>query len=257
MSGFSGAPSLLTPALGALGSLPVLALADEAGLNSESVLGQWAIVSQTTPPGYSSALTQLQSGNVSGAISSALSTLQGSASVITFDSAVSISYEQEYSICYYPVEGGSFQSYNKVVRPYALKMTIALSGLMNANNIISAAESGSIGGAFSALTGTSARTKFLNQIQTALESLSLVNVVTPEMTYKNLNLVHQDYDRSAAQGAKLLKVDLWFEQVLVSASTTFSNVASATSANPSSTGSVNTSAPTVGQAQTVATDGAQ
>ena len=257
MSGFSGAPSLLTPALGALGSLPVLALADEAGLNSESVLGQWAIVSQTTPPGYSSALTQLQSGNVSGAISSALSTLQGATSVITFDSAVSVSYEQEYQTLDYPIEGGSFQSYNKVVKPFTLKMTIALSGLMNANNIISAVESGSIGGAFSALTGTSARTKFLNQITAAQASLAPLNVVTPDMVYKNMTIVHQDYDRSATQGAKLLQVNLWLEQIITTALATFSNVASATSAGQINGGQANPSSPTTAQTQLVTSDGAQ
>lgn len=248
MSG-SGAPTLLNPALGAIGSTQLLAVADAVGLNSESVLGQWSIVAQGSSSGYGTALNDLTSGNVLGAVSSAAQTFAANQSVIVFDSVVSFSFEQEYEISDYPIEAGSFQSYNKVIRPAMIKMTLALGGSFNLSNIVSAAESGSIGGAFSSLTGSSARTLFLSQVNAALASEQILNVVTPDMTYDGFNVTHVDYDRTAAAGAKLLQVDVWLEQVITTASETFSNTQSATSVDPVTTGTFTPATPTPVQSQ--------
>lgn len=240
MSGslLSGAPTLLNPALGAIGSTQLLAVADAAGLNSESVLGQWSIVPQASSPGFGSALNNLTQGNFSAALSSAQASISAIQSVISFDSVVSFGFVKESEISDYPVEAGGFQTYNKVERPSDIKMTLALGGNFTLSNIVSAVESGSIGGAFSSLTGTTARTKFLNQIEAAQKSVALLNVVTPDKTYQSLNITHVDYDRTAAAGAKLLQVDLRLEQVRTSASASFSNTQSATSAAPENAGPV-------------------
>jgi hypothetical protein len=250
MSGLlSGAPALLNPVLGAIGSTPLLEASDALGLNSQSLLGQWSIVSQSTPAGFGSALSSLAGGNIGGAISGAVSALTGgSQSVITFDSVVSFGFEQEYAISDYPIEAGNFQSYNKVMRPATIKMTLAIGNNFTVGNIISAVTSGSIDGAFSALTGGSARSSFLSQIAKALSSLSLLNIMTPDMTYSGYNVIHVDYDRKAAAGAKLLQVDVWFEQVITTATPTLANPASPTSADPVTSGTLSSVLPTASQA---------
>lgn len=151
-------------------------------------------------------------------------------------SVVSLSFDQDYDVSDYPLEQGGFLAYNKVIRPYSIKLTVATGGNNPITNALSAISAGSISGALSALTGSSARTAFLQQIQQAQASLSPLSVVMPEMTYPNLTVTHFEFDRDADHGATLLKVDIWMESIIFTASTTTSNTAQAQSANATTTG---------------------
>ena len=114
------------------------------------------------------------------------------ASVIIPDSFVDFEYREERKIPNYPIEQGSFQSYNKVSVPFDCRVTVSCSG-----------------------NGKMSKQNFLAAIQKLLNSLDLVSVVTPNVTYENCNLVHVDYRREARQGATLILAQLWFQEVKI------------------------------------------
>jgi hypothetical protein len=191
--------------------------------------------------------------------------------VIAVDSVIDFSFEQDYEISDYPIEGGNFLSYNKVFEPFRIKMTLAIGGTNPINNAISAlasgnvlgaanaltgnavsaVTSGSLSGAAAALTGVPARTAFLQQIEQAQQSLELLTVNTPEISYPSVNVTHVDYDRNAAKGVTLLQVEVWFEQVNVTATATTSNTQQPQSADPVMTGPANATNPTVPQSAVI------
>lgn len=113
-------------------------------------------------------------------------------SVIVPDSFVDFEYREERKIPNYPIEQGSFQSYNKVALPFDCRVTVSCSG-----------------------NGKMSKQAFLTAIQALLNSLDLVSVVTPNITYDNCNLVHVDYRREARQGATLILAQLWFQEVRI------------------------------------------
>jgi len=112
--------------------------------------------------------------------------------VIVPDSFVDFEYREERKIPNYPIEQGSFQSYNKVSLPFDCRVTVSCSG-----------------------NGKMSKQAFLTAVQALLNSLDLVSVVTPNITYDNCNLVHVDYRREARQGATLLLAQLWFQEVRI------------------------------------------
>lgn len=113
-------------------------------------------------------------------------------SIITPDSFVDFEYREERKIPNYPIEGGSFQSYNKVAMPFDCRVTISCNG-----------------------KGAMTKENFLSTIEKLMNSLTLISVITPNFTYENCNLVHVDYRREAKQGVSLIIAQLWFQQVRV------------------------------------------
>jgi hypothetical protein len=119
------------------------------------------------------------------------------AAVISPDSFVDFEYREERKIPNYPIEQGSFNSYNKVAVPFDIRVTVSCSG----NTL--------------GVPGRMSKQAFLTAIQALLNSLDLVSVVTPNNTYNNCNLVHVDYRREARQGATLILAQLWFQEVRI------------------------------------------
>jgi hypothetical protein len=166
--------------------------------------------------------------------------------LLTGDSVIAVDYRREYRISDYPVEEGSFGSYNKVAEPYDVRVTIAVSGK---GSILSNLATGGALGAI--ITGVDSaainRMQFLNQLEAAAASLDLVEVHTPEYTYTSLNIVHHDYRREARNGVTLLTVDIWLRQVRITATSQFTQTQDPSGANAVSGGSVQASSPTTGQ----------
>ncbi|CAB5151651.1 hypothetical protein UFOVP148_55 [uncultured Caudovirales phage] len=112
--------------------------------------------------------------------------------VLTPDSFVEFDYKEERKIPNYPIESGSFQSYNKVALPFDCRMTVTCSGNKSMK-----------------------KPAFLAAIEKLMASLELVTIVTPDGNYPNCNLVHVDYRREARQGATLIIAQLWFQEVRI------------------------------------------
>lgn len=120
------------------------------------------------------------------------------AELLTPDSVIDFEYRNENKISHYPVEEGSFASYNKVATPFDARMTLACNG-----------------------NGSMTRDAFLGTLKALLDALTLITIVTPDATYQNCNLVHFDYRRESKQGISLIVAQLWFQEVrTVSAGTT-------------------------------------
>jgi hypothetical protein len=130
--------------------------------------------------------------------------------VIVGDSVAAIEFRAEARISDYPVEQGSFASYNKVLTPFAVKLSFTQGG------------------------NDDDRQSFLNRVDLAFKSTDLYRVATPELAYRDANVTHYDYRRTARDGATLLTVDVWLEEVRQTASATLSNTK-----DPSGAGRVN------------------
>lgn len=116
-------------------------------------------------------------------------------------STYSFDFAKETRISDFPLEKGSFASYNKVEQPANPVIVLSLDG------------------------SQSDRTHFLNLLTAATLSTDLFSVVTPEVTYVNYSIERFSYHRSAAQGAKLLTINVVLKEIRqVSAS--FTQVAS-------------------------------
>jgi hypothetical protein len=170
--------------------------------------------------------------------------LGGASSAIVGDSCYAVALAQDVRISKYPVEKGGFASYNKVNDPFNGKVTFTVSGALSLGNIVSAIQSGSIGGALNALTGQSARNSFLTLVDAAVKSLDLYSLVTPDFTYPSVNLVHYDYARTSHDGATMLTVDIWVEEVRVTGGAAYSKTTTPAGADPVNGGTVQAQAPT-------------
>lgn len=143
---------------------------------------------------------------------------------VTADSTISFDFRKEWRISDYPVEQGSFQTYNKVETPSDIRVRMAVSG----------AES---------------RGPFLASVAAMCKALDLLTVVTPDAVYPSMNAVHYDYRREQRSGGSLIQVDVWFEEVRVTAQTQFTNTKTPEGAANASGGAVQGQAPTPAQSQ--------
>jgi hypothetical protein len=144
------------------------------------------------------------------------------APLIIGDSVMAVDFRKEYRILDFPIEQGSFASYNKVETPFDIRITFASSGKQTL--LASILSGGALG---SLITGTDPvqanRTAFLKTMADATATLDLVDVITPEATYKGCNITHYDYRREARKGATMILVDVWLQEVRVSAKAAANN----------------------------------
>jgi hypothetical protein len=164
----------------------------------------------------------IQPASVLGSVvSSVLAPIQAIASLIggnnivpVMASTVHFQYAQEFPLSNYPQEQGGFQSYNKVTLPFDVKVRVAAGG------------------------SPSNRAAFLNSCLAIANSFALFDVVTPEMVFTSVNCTHIDWDREAMKGNTLLQVDLWFQQIPVTATAQFTNTQQPGNAGQQSVGNV-------------------
>ncbi|HWE98819.1 MAG TPA: hypothetical protein VG248_03395 [Caulobacteraceae bacterium] len=152
----------------------------------------------------------------------------GGAVAIKPDNFLRIEHATDVNIPDYPVEEGGFQSYNRVVRPVDVRLTVTKGGSVDD------------------------RTAFLAAIQKYLLSTDLLTVTTPEESYADMSLAHRDMRRDKDNGVTLLTVELHFVQIMNTATAAFSNTASPTGADPQAQGAVQPQTPTATQASAAA-----
>lgn len=138
---------------------------------------------------------------------------QGGQPVLVSESVAAVEYARDYAISDYPQEQGAFESYNKVQNPFQAKVT---------------------------LLSNQTRAQLLNALEAATYSLSLVSVVTPEVTYPSANITRYSLRRTSRSGVTLIAVDIWLEEVRQDAGTQLSSTnpqaASANGGTPSPIG---------------------
>lgn len=147
--------------------------------------------------------------------STGLNLVESLVSQPTILSTVDVSYIRETRSANFPLEEGSFASYNKVQTPASPTVTLALSG------------------------SSDDRTAFLNALEVACISTNLYSVITPEIQYIGYSLDRFTYKRSAGKGATLLTVEIALEEIrqVSAAYTTASPITNPQ--NPAATSQVN------------------
>ncbi len=114
------------------------------------------------------------------------------------DSMVSIETHAEKRIADYPIEGGGFQSYNKVTLPFEVHLVLTKGG------------------------SVSDRTAFMNALKQLHASLDLCDVATPERAYTGVNVTRLSQSRSAEAGAGLATVEVVLEEIRETATVAYS-----------------------------------
>lgn len=147
--------------------------------------------------------------------------------VVKATNVVGFDYKTEWTVSDYPLERGSFESYNKVKLPYDARVRF------------------SAGGSFAN------RSAFIASVDAIAGDLKLYDVVTPEKTWLSANIIHYDLARSATSGAGLVVIDVWLQQIRVTAQATPTNTAAPSGATATDGGQVQTQTPTAAQTATV------
>jgi hypothetical protein len=129
-----------------------------------------------------------------------------------YDSILDFDYKQDYTIADYPIENGGFFAYDKVQHPFDIRMRISSTSSPFGNQ------------------------QLLFQVQQAAADLNLYDVATPEQAFSDCNITHFDWRRSARAGVDMIVIDLWFQEIRQSATSTFSTTASPTVAGQEGTG---------------------
>jgi hypothetical protein len=156
-----------------------------------------------------------------------LSSLFGSEYAVLFDgvqafeynSILDVDFKQDWPISDYPVEDGAFQSYDKVQLPFDIKVRMV------------------------SFPDQVSRQLLLAQVLAAANSLDLYDVVTPEVTFTNCNITHVDFRRQSHNGATLLILDVWFVQIRITSTSTFSNTQNPTNQGQQAGGNVTPTTP--------------
>ena len=139
------------------------------------------------------------------------------------DTIIGFDFKKDWRLPTYPMESGSFQTYNKVTMPYDARVIMTKGG------------------------STQDRRQFLTAALNAADSTNLYSILTPEITFTSSNICHIDFRRTSANGVSLLTVELWFQQIRNTATSQSSTSKDASGASQTNTGTVQTTTPTTFQ----------
>jgi hypothetical protein len=131
-----------------------------------------------------------------------------------YNSVIDFDYKNDMPVSDYQVEDGGFQDYDKVNQPFDVKVRVGSGGT------------------------ELERQDLIQSVLAAANTLDLYDVVTPEATFFGCNITHVDFKRAAHSGVGLVVVDVWFTEIRVTSTSTFSNTASPVAAGQKNSGSV-------------------
>lgn len=123
---------------------------------------------------------------------------------LEFSGMASIQPSGRAQITNAPVEGGKYQSINKVKEPSVVRCEIIVTGLTGF--------SGNIPNIFD-LTFTS-QSSTLNTIKTMLETANTYDIETPKETLESYDLVDHSYEVNSQRGVSMLTIYLYFQEVM-------------------------------------------
>lgn len=151
---------------------------------------------------------------------------QGGSPVVVADSVKSFEYRQDYQVADFPVEQGAFQSYDKVQRPFDVRLRFSSSG------------------------SSTSRQALLDSIAAISGDTNVYDAVTPDAIYQSVNVDHYDY-RFTEGKPGLLIIDVWCIQIMASSPPSSQNSASPSAASPVNGGTVQASPATPSQSSLV------
>ena len=155
-------------------------------------------------------------------------------------SVLGVAYRKSYHVADFPIERGTFASYNKVETPGETRVQFAVDGSAGLLSLLA----GPVG-------ATQNRHEALVAIEAACAVTDLFSVVTPEFTYATANLVHFDYERKARGSTSLLLIDVYCQEIRIAPSPAFASTKSPSATAPANGGTVQPQAPTAPQARAI------
>lgn len=157
---------------------------------------------------------------------------QNGALAVPADNAIAFDFKTDANVPDYTLEDGAFESYNKVQLPFNVRFKLTCGG------------------------SVAKRTAFLAALETAKQSLSLYDAVTPEKTFSSINVDHYDIRRTTEQGQTLIQAEVWALEIRINAAQAFSSTKSPSGSKTQSGGPVQTTPPTNDQQSKVQQHGA-
>lgn len=139
--------------------------------------------------------------------------------VLVPDTFLAVEIAAESRVADYPIEGGGFESYNKVQVPFSPRIDMVKTGKK------------------------AERAAFLDFLETMRKSTTLYDVVTPEKTYLNVTLERYNVIRNTDTGPQQLRVQVVLAEIRVQAQVKFTNELTQSTLATDSGGSVQTAAP--------------
>ena len=119
------------------------------------------------------------------------------APVVTADTVISMDARQEAVVADYPLEGGSFESYDKVIRPFDVRFRFVAGG--NDQN----------------------RSALFSSVKALFaDKTNFYLFISPEDVFEQVTVSHYDYHRTSTNGVGVPAVDVWGWQLLVGNSQT-------------------------------------
>lgn len=110
--------------------------------------------------------------------------------VVVPDSFLEFSYKNKWNVSDFSVQQGAFASYNKVANPFEVTLRLAKGG------------------------SKEDRKKFLDSIDAIVGDLEFYDIITPEKSYLNVNIVDNEIVRRGPRGANFLaEVDIIFREI--------------------------------------------
>lgn len=139
--------------------------------------------------------------------------------VLVPETVIAFEMAPESLVADYPIEGGGFESYNKVQLPFSVRLMMEKVG--------SKAE----------------RSAFLDMLENMRLSTELFDVMTPEKTYLDTTLERYELMRSNETGPQVLRVEVVMREVRLEAQVTFTNEESPNAVETANAGSVQATTP--------------
>jgi|SRR5579863_2372715 len=110
--------------------------------------------------------------------------------VLDPDNVLNFTRRAEWRLPDFPLQDGGFSSYNKVTIPFELSVRMTKGGSL------------------------SDRTDFLATLEDIEGDLNLYSIVTPEVTYVDVNILRSELTRRGSEGAfYLTEVDVFFREI--------------------------------------------
>lgn len=134
--------------------------------------------------------------------------------IADYDSVVSADYRDDARVSDYPIEEGSFASYNKVDNPFSTQIMLSCGGSLER------------------------RAAFQVALRSAKKALTLYTVITEDGTFENCNLVAIDWARGQQDGAHIIKAFCEFREIRVRGTAAFSQTQEPSGASSISQGQV-------------------
>jgi len=123
--------------------------------------------------------------------------------VVNPDNVAMARVKKVAAIADYPIEQGSFESYNKVLLPFDAEIIMTKAG------------------------SVASRTAFLKRIDALYKSLNTYSLSMPEVVYTSANVVGYDiHNRTNSAGLSMLTVSIYLQEVRFAPNAQFSNTSS-------------------------------